>query len=272
MLSVLRGAPPHIHMPKSKRVPIVNTTTAAAAKRSPTTLASTVYDCLRTDILAGELKPGHKLRIEFLGKRYGTGHIPLREALNRLSSDGLVERRDQRGFLVAAVSAADLRELTKTRCLVEGAALAESIAARSAAWEEGMVLAFHRLSRTPRSTSRAQYKANPAWEPLHRDFHRSLIAACGSRWLLNFCMQLADQSYRYHQLAFKQVFPLRNDTDGHRAIMQAAIDGDTQKAVRLLQAHVRFTADTILKNGDALDALPSEAGHRTAARKATRRK
>ncbi len=234
----------------------------SAAPRSPATLASTVYDRLRTDILAGELKPGHQLRIEFLGKRYRTGHIPLREALNRLSSDGLVERRDQRGFRVAPVSAADLRELTKTRCLVEGAALSESIAARSAAWEEGIVLAYHRLSRTPRSTSRTQYNANPAWEPLHREFHRSLIAACGSRWLLNFCMQLADQSYRYRQLAFKQAFPLRNDTDGHRAIMQSAIDGDSKKAVRLLQAHVRFTADTMLKNGDALNATPPDAAKR----------
>jgi len=249
-------------MPKSRPAPAVKTAAQTAAKRSPVTLASTVYDRLRGDILAGELKPGHKLRIEFLGKRYRTGHIPLREALNRLSSDGLVERRDQRGFRVAPVSAADLRELTKTRCLVEGAALGESIAARSAGWEEGIVLAYHRLSRTPRSTSRTQYKANPAWEPLHREFHRSLIAACGSRWLLNFCMQLADQSYRYRQLAFKQAFPLRSDTDGHRAIMQAAIDGDTQKAVRLLQAHVRFTADTILKNDGALSVTPIEAGTR----------
>ena len=243
-------------MPKSKPSPAADAAAQAAPKRSPVTLASTVYDRLRTDILAGDLRPGHKLRIEFLGKRYGTGHIPLREALNRLSSDGLVERRDQRGFSVAPVSAADLRELTKARCVVEGAALGESIAARSSAWEEGIVLAYHRLSRTPRSSSRTQYKANPAWEPLHREFHRSLIAACGSRWLLNFCMQLADQSYRYRQLAFKQAFPLRNDTDGHRAIMQAAIDGDADKAVRLLQAHVRFTANTILKNGEALQTPP----------------
>ena len=138
----------------------------------------------------------------------------------------------------------------------------ESIAARSAAWEEGIVLAYHRLSRTPRSTSRTQYKANPAWEPLHREFHRSLIAACGSRWLLNFCMQLADQSYRYRQLAFKRAFPLGNDTDGHRAIMQAAIDGDADKAVRLLQSPVRFTADTILKNGAALQTAPPEIRQR----------
>lgn len=233
--------------------PPAKRTRPAAAKRTPVTLASTVYDRLRNDILAGELKPGQKLRIEQLVTRYGTGHIPLREALNRLSSDDLVERRDQRGFCVAPVSATDLAELTKARCIVECAALRESIAARTPAWEETLVVAYHRLSRTPRSTSRSSYKVNPAWEPLHREFHRALIAACGSRWLLNFCIQLGDQSYRYRQLAFKHAFPLANDSGGHLAIMQAAIDGKANKAVRLLEAHLQFTARTVLSNSDALD-------------------
>ena len=229
-----------------------------AAARAPTTQASTVYDRLRTDILAGELAPGQKLRIESISRRYRTGQIPLREALNRLSSDGLVERRDQRGFLVAPVSADDLRELTKTRCIVEGAALRESIAARTAAWEEGIVLAYHRLSRSPRSLARDEYRMNPDWEPLHREFHRSLIAACGSRWLLDFCMQLADQTYRYRQLAFRHAFPLSGSGHGHRAIMEAAIDGNADKAVRLLQAHLQFTSDTVLRKGSALAGPPPE--------------
>lgn len=241
----------------------------------PTTQASTVYERLRTDILAGELTPGQKLRIEFLSKRYRTGQIPLREALNRLSSDGLVERRDQRGFLVAPVSAEDLRELTFTRCIVEGAALRESIAARTPAWEEGIVLAYHRLSRTPRSLARDRYQANPAWEALHREFHRSLIAACGSRWLLDFCMQLADQTYRYRQIAFAHAFPQRGAGDGHRAIMDAAIDGDADMAVKLLQAHLQFSTATVLRNGGALTAPPPEPPRRTrrtAARKSARHK
>ena len=231
----------------------------AAAKRAPATPASTVYDRLRVDILTGELKPGQKLRIEFLGKHYHTGHIPLREALNRLLTDGLVEHRDQRGFRVTTVSAADLADITKARCIVECAALRESINARTAEWEEGLVIAYHRLSRTPRSISSDRYKANPAWEPLHREFHRALISACGSRWMLNFCMQLADQSYRYRQVAFTHAFPLGNDTDRHRAIMQAAIDGDAARAVQLLRAHLGFTARTVINENDTLVDTASDA-------------
>ena len=56
------------------------------------TQASTVYDRLQDDILTGQLKPGRKLRLKELIEIYDTGNSPLREALNRLSSNGLVTR------------------------------------------------------------------------------------------------------------------------------------------------------------------------------------
>ncbi len=44
-------------------------------------------------------------------------------------------------------------------------------------WEEGIVLAFHRLSRTPRSISESEYQTNPEWEARHRAFHRAIMDA-----------------------------------------------------------------------------------------------
>ena len=85
------------------------------------------------------------------------------------------------------ISAEDLAEITKTRCWLEEIALRESIAARTTAWEEALVLAHHRLAKTPRSLSAERFEDNPEWEPLHRAFHRALIGGCGSRWLLGFC-------------------------------------------------------------------------------------
>ena len=227
--------------------------------RPALTLASAVYDRLRADILMGTLEPGRKLRIEFLGKHYATGHIPIREALNRLSSDGLVVRQDQRGFCVAPTSAEALEELTKTRCWLEGIALRESILRHTKVWEESVVLAHYRLSRTPRSLSAKVYRGNPEWEQLHREFHLTLISNCGSRWMLDFCAQLADHSNRYRQIAFRQVYPRRNDTDGHLPIVEAALNGHADKAVKLLDAHLRFTAETILKQGNLLTTEPNQA-------------
>jgi DNA-binding GntR family transcriptional regulator len=166
--------------------------------------------------------------------------------LNRLSSDGLVDRRDQRGFFVAAASPADLVELTRTRCWLEELGLRESMRVFAHEWEEGVLLALHRLSRTPRSASPEEYHENPEWERLHRDFHRSLIAGCGSRWLMGFCEQLADQAYRYRQLSVQRIYPKRNEKGEHEAIAQAVFARDADAAVALLEQHYRKTADIIL--------------------------
>jgi DNA-binding GntR family transcriptional regulator len=188
------------------------------------------------------MEPGSRLAIEALADRYATSATPLREALNRLVAEGLVEKREQRGFAVPPISAADLDEITKTRCWLEAIALRESIARHTTAWEETLVLAHHRLSRTPRSLSDTRFVDNPAWEPLHRAFHRALIAGCGSRWLLGFCEQLADQHHRYRRLSAPRAFAKRGVGAEHQQLVQAAIEGRADDAVALLTAHFERTA------------------------------
>lgn len=209
------------------------------------TRATSVYDRLRTDLLAGALEPGSKLAIEALAEQHATSATPLREALNRLVSDGLVERREQRGFVVAGISAEDLAEITKTRCWLEEIALRESIAAHSTPWEEALVLAHHRLAKTPRSLAADRFEDNPEWEPLHRAFHRALIAGCGSRWLLNFCDQLADQHHRYRRLSAPRAFSRRSVKGEHQQLLEAALDGRADDAVTLLRQHFERTAKII---------------------------
>ena len=222
-----------------------------ARTRSPVTAqgaatrATSLYDQLRGDLLGGELEPGSKLAIEALAERYETSATPLREALNRLVSDGLVERREQRGFVVAGISAADLAEITQTRCWLEEIALRESIAAHTTAWEEGLVLAHHRLAQAPRSLSDSRFEDNPAWEPLHRAFHRALIAGCGSRWMLAFCEQLADQHHRYRRLSAPRAFAKRAVKSEHQQLMDAALAGRADEAVGLLKTHFERTAKII---------------------------
>jgi len=201
---------------------------------------------MRADVLDGKLTPGRKLEIESLSEQYQSGQTPIREALNRLTSDGLVERRDRRGFMVAGVSAEDLREITKTRCWLEEVAIREGFAAASADWEEQLVLAYHRLSKVPRSLSEVEYQENPEWERLHRAFHRSLIGGGGSRWLINFCEQLGDQLYRYRQLSVRRVYPMRHEREEHKAMLDAIVGGDVSRVVSLLKAHYETTAEIIL--------------------------
>ncbi|MEH6545908.1 MAG: GntR family transcriptional regulator [Sneathiella sp.] len=218
-------------------------------KTASSTLATTVYDRIRSDILSGALSPEKKLRTEELRELYEAGNSPIREALNRLSSDGFVVREEQRGFHVASVSRAELHELVKTRCWLEETALRQSIANGDDAWEEKLVVVHHRLSKVPRFTDEENYARNPEWETQHREFHMALISACGSRWLIGFCEQLHDQSDRYRQLAVATSFPARDPKDEHLAIFSAAIARDADTAVDLLCNHYKRTAKIIDTSG-----------------------
>ena len=217
-----------------------------------TTQASTAYERLRDDLLAGRLQPSRKLQMRFLMDAYATGQTPLREALNRLSAEGLVECREQRGFYVSGISRAELVELTRTRCWVESIALRESMQAATPEWEEALLVAHHRLGRTPRSLDAERFEDNPEWEAVHRTFHRVLIGQCGSRPLIGFCRQLADQLYRYRQISIRKVFTTRHVGDEHRSILEAVLDGNTDRACNLLNDHYRRTADAILEDLDEI--------------------
>src|SRR4051812_26035472 len=163
--------------------------TAAKRAKRETTLASDITEELRRDIISGGLAPGGKIRLREVAERFGVGMSPVREALNRLSRDRLVDQSDLRGFRVAPISEGELDELMRARCWLNDIGLRESIKHGDAGWEEAVVLAFHRLSRVPDPLP-SEKAVNPEWEAAHRVFHRGLLEACRSRWIVEFCDQL----------------------------------------------------------------------------------
>jgi DNA-binding GntR family transcriptional regulator len=213
------------------------------------TQASTVYDRLQADILSGELKPGKKLRLKELIDIYDTGNSPLREALNRLSANGMVVREENRGFRVPPASTEELNELTRTRCWLEEIALRESIANGDVAWEERIVLAYHWLSRAAQSTDADARHTSPEWEEHHREFHMALISACNSRILIDFCSQLQKRTFRYRNLAEVVAYRDRHELEEHRELQEAALNRDVESAVKLLAKHYTVTSEIVLSTG-----------------------
>lgn len=211
------------------------------------TLASAAYDRLRQEILTVAIAPGEKLHIRALCDRFGVGLSPMREALSRLSSEGLVSQSDHRGFAVTGLSEQDLVDLTRARCWVNELAIRNSIANGDAAWEESVVLSFHRLSRTPRFEPGNEDARSQAWEIAHRKFHSSLIAASGSRRIEQYCEHLFDSAERYRHVGRKAGIRGENRDSEHRALMEAAVARDIEAAAALIKAHFEHTAVLVRK-------------------------
>jgi GntR family transcriptional regulator, carbon starvation induced regulator len=221
------------------------------------TQSSMAYYRLRQDIISSTLPAGSRLRIRDLCGKYQLAMSSIREALNRLARDGLVLLEDLRGFSVAPMTRQDLTELTKARCWLNECALRESIALGGDAWEETILVAYHRMSRIPRYGTPDDPTVNPKWDAAHRVFHASLIAACGSSWVLSFCEQLFDAADRYRHLARAAH---RDREDDHKQIMDATLSRDVETAVALLNAHFQRTAEFgmphLAKLSDAAKARP----------------
>ena len=159
-------------------------------------LSEQAYDRIRHDILLGALFPDEKLQIEAISERYRIGTVPVREALNQLSSEGLVYRRSNRGFFVQTISIADLEELVKTRIWLETRALTELMAKGDDAWEDALVVGYHRLARIQRRLpSEVGREVSDEWELRHKEFHMLLLDRCGIRLAARFLLN-ADGSSR----------------------------------------------------------------------------
>lgn len=208
-------------------------------------LSEQAHDMLRRDILLGRLMPDEKLQIESMSERFGIGAVPVREALNRLSSEGLVQRKNQRGFFVAPLALDDLEELVKTRVWLETRALEESISHADEAWEEELVISFHRLTRTARRLlPRPDRELSEEWDIRHKEFHMTLISRCGSDWLLGFCATMMDQAVRYRNISMN-IHSSQARREGaaaeHQAILDAALARDIPRACALLTEHYQAT-------------------------------
>ena len=216
---------------------------AEAAPPPPKTLVESAYRNLRRNIIEGRLPPGEKLRIEHMKDDYGVGGATLREALSLLISDALVVSQGQRGFRVAPVSLEDLADITETRVMLEGEALRQSIARGDETWEANLMAAFHRLTRAEEKLADGENREE--WEERNRVFHEVLISACPSRWIKHFVTILYNQAERYRHLSLRQSTVPRDVHAEHRALFDAALERDADKACGVLAQHIRSTLDSV---------------------------
>lgn len=222
---------------------------------STSTVSQDVYRRLRSDLLACRLAPGEKLKIEELCQRFSAGSSAVREALSRLASDGFVVMEPQRGFRVTPVSFDELRDLTDTRCQIEGLCIRDAVRRGDIEWEAGLVTALHRLSRTPMRAEEDPQRYSDVFAAAHTQFHEAVVAACRSPCLLKIREALYFQHERYRWLSMPLARVERNLHAEHASIAEAALARDADRAVRMMTDHLQQTAHIILASPGIADAF-----------------
>ncbi|MGI2034564.1 GntR family transcriptional regulator [Rhizobium panacihumi] len=201
------------------------------------TVAESTYRRIRADIIFGRLLPGRKLKLDKLKDDYATSVSTLREILNRLSSEGLVTAEGQRGFEVAGISEADLRETAELRLLLESHALEQSFKNGGVDWESKLVSAHYKLARMEQVMASGDTSQAEDWKRYDWEFHQALISACGSKLLMDTHAVVFDKYLRYQMVALSYRGEVA--ADEHQKLLDAAMNRDQVTAQKLLAQHIQ---------------------------------
>jgi DNA-binding GntR family transcriptional regulator len=227
-----------------------------ARERRGRSLGEDVYDALRAEILFGHRLPASRLQLNELAEAHGVSLSVVREAVTRLASEDLVEATPQRGFRVRPLSVEHLQDLTWVRVQLEALALREAITNGGITWEADLVAAHHRLSVTPMYFDDGV--GNLDWLTAHSGFHAALAAGADSPILERVRRQLYDSAELYRMWSSNLPHhPTREHVDDeHRAIFEAALARDADRAVELVTRHLETTARHLEAIAPDVDMAP----------------
>ena len=202
---------------------------------------------LRQDVLSLAFMPGAKLKVEHLQQSYGLSSSPIREALNRLTEEGLVRADERKGFRVAAVSAEDLQDITNMRVLIDLPTLEQAMKFGGDQWEAEVIASFHLLEKIESRLPEGPVVLDAEWSAQHRCFHRAMMSACPSERMVLTSSSLFDQAERYRHISARYRTVIKRKSEEHKVLMRAVLKRDIATAQKLHQEHVLSTQKNALK-------------------------
>ncbi len=217
----------------------------------PRTRAQWAEQRLREAIVTGELQPGSRVRVEELAQQWDVSSTPLREALRTLAGEGLIVLDPQRGARVADLSEDEMFDIYELRLILEPHALRLSLANGDDEWQAQLDEVWGDLKRAHSSKPRTPLDLEPA----HTEFHRALLAGCGSELLLRSTSQLATQALRFRLLASpSRPGGMARSFADHRRLYELATERALDAAAALLSAHLAWPVASRLGT-DAFERL-----------------
>lgn len=196
---------------------------------------------IRRAVLSGALAPGSTFSLRNLAGQLGVSHIPIREALRRLESQGLIVLRQARSASVAPLSTGDLRAIYRLRYCVELPLAAESAGRRDSA-------GIARLDVLLEGSRNADPEV--AWQA-HYDFHEALVQPAATAWDSRILHTLWVAAERYTHLVFDPTRITARERqrrfDTHRILRDAAVGEDAEAMSGRLREHLRANENRVIE-------------------------
>jgi DNA-binding GntR family transcriptional regulator len=208
-------------------------------------LADAVADRIRTAIWSGQYQPGDRLVERRLAHEFGISHIPLREALARLTEEGLVERLPRRGARVASLTPRMLEEVSSLRVVLEQFVvrrLKDRFTPEAYLELQGVV---------DRMVKAAEDHDLVRVHEIDQEFHQRLWELTDHALLVELAAQMRSRTSHFYRAAAASLGPdeVRRHADSHQQLLDVIASGDRRAAERAMQHHVEQAAKRIADAG-----------------------
>ncbi|MFJ5838015.1 GntR family transcriptional regulator [Streptomyces shenzhenensis] len=212
------------------------------------------YAELRSQILSGSLAAGSRLAQYDLAESLNMSITPLREAIRRLSSEGLVTVETHRDVRVSAMNSDEARQLFEVRLSLDPTAAELAAARRTDADIAAMRAAVESLLPVTRQWGEEALTA-------HRTFHRTVYRASHNDVLIRLLDDLWDKSDRYRRLGLELPpgdEPRTRDLEEHHRLVEFIVDREADRAARLMRDHISHSL-----TASAISALEDREGQQS---------
>lgn len=216
----------------------------------PSVTSERIAANLRTEILAGVIRPGQRLRQEEVAQRLGASRLPVREALRMLETEGLIENESNKGARVPRLDMHSLDVIYQMRERLEPLALAVSMPGLSRA-------DVRRLARIQDQIENHFDVAR--FLDLDREFHLLTYSACRVDQLSSMVMRMWNSTQHYRRAFVSLSGPERQWVINaeHRLLIDAIERDDVLDAERHLCGHIRRTRIELARHPDLFLDAPS---------------
>jgi DNA-binding GntR family transcriptional regulator len=200
-----------------------------------------VYEHIKSSILSGHLNPGEKLTEEHLAKTLGVSRTPVREALHKLESEGLIKTRKKRGFIVSRDSREEVEELFELRSILEGYTLriiSENISKETLHRLDGFI------QNAEEGLRRKRIEDVFKWNTRFHDALHELVA--NKTRLHRLIVNMRKYVLRHRQDTLRYPDGGRRAVEGHRKIVMALRLRDPDLCERVMREHIREAKEDAL--------------------------
>ena len=201
-----------------------------------------VFETLRDEILSGKLRPGSALNTLSLSKRLGVSRTPIREALNRLVSTGLVENVSHRGSFVRKLSVDQVVEVYYIRAALAGVCARLATKRITETQKKKLIALCDKMEKDrPGEDLKAMLRQN-------FEFHDIIFKAAHAPSIESLALQYYHQSEQFRALSLELPGRFEEVCKEHRRILQAIVDGDADGAEQSSRDHQLNTARRIARS------------------------